>query len=969
MFMRLRLRVVCIMLVVVLVCAACAPISQASIPASTFTFTTYQEIPGVTQAEIDAIEAIKATRSGFVYGMNYTTETFRNAVGEISGFSRLYCDWLGDLFGISFSPAIYEWGDLVDGMQTGEIDFSGELTRTEEREKTYYMTSAIADRNVNTFRLAGAMPLDETAQTRALRYAFLEGTTTYPAVRNAADEEFEAVFVNTYEEAVAALIDGSADMFFDDGPAEAALDQYGNIVSSHYYPPIYVPVSLSTQNEALAPFISVMQKALDAGALVTLISLYNQGQEDYLKYKLFTQFTDEELLYIQEHSGTGKAIPVVMEYDNYPASFYNYQDEAWQGIAVDVMDRITDLTDLKFTVLNEPGDEWYDIFKMLETGDAAMITELLYSENRSEHFLWTDEPYAVYSYALLSLSSYEDLTINQIAHSRVGVVYETAYADVFLRWFPDHKYMVECMTTDEGFDALESGEIDLLMGTTGLLLSATNYMERPHFKANIIFDYESSSSFGFNKNETLLRSIISKAQRVVDTNALAVRWTNRVYDYNTVLAQERMSILLLAASVLLVTLVVIGFLYIKNRNTNKNLGLLVEARTAELAVQTEAAQSASRAKGDFLARMSHEIRTPLNAIIGMAHIAHQSSDPATQESIDQIIKASSHLLGILNDVLDMSKIEAGKFELSEEPFALLGAMEEIHSIISQRCKEKNVTFDMGLLDIPDINIVGDKLRLSQVLINLLGNAVKFTEADGRVGCSVRVLDQDGERIHLSFMVMDDGIGMTEEQISHLFIPFEQADQTISSRFGGTGLGLAISQNLVKQMGGEITVHSVMDEGSRFMFDLSFATAGEVVHTQEEEDTSALDFTGKRILVAEDIEINRYILRELLSSTHLSIDEAENGAIAVQMFENSAPGYYALVLMDIQMPELDGYSASTRVRALAREDAKTVPIIAMTANAYREDVERAYAAGMNAHLAKPIDIGEVLHTLAQFLLRD
>jgi CheY-like chemotaxis protein len=399
----------------------------------------------------------------------------------------------------------------------------------------------------------------------------------------------------------------------------------------------------------------------------------------------------------------------------------------------------------------------------------------------------------------------------------------------------------------------------------------------------------------------------------------------------------------------------------------------VHQRTHELEIQTAAARVASQAKGEFLARMSHEIRTPLNAVIGMTEIARRGRTLEKKDAaLEKIAAASQHLLGILNDVLDMSKIESGKFIIAHEPFILLTAMEEVENIILQRCEEKRIMFasDFTGLD-ENTGVLGDKLRLKQVLINLLGNAVKFTHDGGRIRFSaVRVepASVEGGKIRVHFVVSDSGIGMKREQMDSLFMAFEQADNTISSRFGGTGLGLAISQNLIKQMGGLITVESTFGEGSTFEFTLDLDIA-EGIKQKTDQIAMAVQFPGKHILLAEDIDINRIILSELLADTKLVIDEAMDGHDALKIFANSKPGYYSLIFMDVQMPNMDGHEATRRIRQLNREDAQTVPIIAMTANAYREDIDRALASGMNDHLAKPIDISEVLGTLGKWLGRD
>jgi CheY-like chemotaxis protein len=368
--------------------------------------------------------------------------------------------------------------------------------------------------------------------------------------------------------------------------------------------------------------------------------------------------------------------------------------------------------------------------------------------------------------------------------------------------------------------------------------------------------------------------------------------------------------------------------------------------------------------------MSHEIRTPLHAIIGMAQIAKKNAlveSPKTAAAIDEMLRASKHLLNLLNDVLDMSKIEAGKLALNLEPFALATTMLDVRSIIGQRCAEKEIAFVADIDVAGDLTVVGDCLHLKQVLINLLGNSVKFTEPGGEVELTVATVVAGDETVTVSFTVSDSGIGMSEEQVNKLFIPFEQADSSISSRFGGTGLGLVISQNLVQAMGGNIEVSSELGSGSIFSFTITL----EKGKPQQPADTAAgLDaprnWSGHRILMVEDVELNRLILKELLADTNVSIDEAEDGEAGVAAFDSKPEGHYDIILMDIMRPKMDGYEATRRIRALPRLDAAQIPIVAMTANAYNEDILKAREAGMNAHIAKPLNISEVVRKLDGYI---
>ena len=409
------------------------------------------------------------------------------------------------------------------------------------------------------------------------------------------------------------------------------------------------------------------------------------------------------------------------------------------------------------------------------------------------------------------------------------------------------------------------------------------------------------------------------------------------------------------------------------KETNQKLNKLRVAAEDALKV----AESASKAKSTFLSNMSHDIRTPMNAIIGFATLALDDirDGKKVQDYLSKILSSSKHLLGLINDILDMSRIESGKVVLEEQETDLVTTLQELQSIMEGQAKERKLKLHVDYSNLRDRHVFCDKTRLNQVMFNLLANAVKFTSEGGSIWLTMSQLEPTYEvedRAIYEIRVKDTGIGIDKAFIKHIFEPFERERTSTVSKIQGTGLGMAITKNIVDMMGGTIEVESQKGVGTEFIIRLELRLQAEARVANEDgtkqhgHAEGVAEFAGKRLLLAEDNELNREIACMLLSKYGFVIDTAENGQEAVDLVAASAPDYYDLVLMDIQMPVMDGHEATRKIRSLENKVLAKVPVVAMTANAFDEDRKAAKECGMNGFISKPINMQEVVQALRMCL---
>ena len=934
-------------------------------------YDSFREIPGVTGAEIAAVEAILRDRDRFSYGMTFSTEAFRCEEEGSRGFAVLFCHWLSELFDVPFDLVIYDWDELLETFDSRGLDFSGEMEHQWTEEIPYYHTEIISPRVLKTMRIGGQNG------KAAFRYGVLKGTgfdeEIAPYLRNGS----EIITVRNYGEAYSFLKEGRIDIFVDDESAEASFDQYGDVNTSMFFPLVHSPVTFATANPDLAPIISVVQKYLEQGASTHLEELRRKGRREYLRWKLYNRLTEEEKRYIQDQGET--SLKVALARFNYPGSFYNERERRWQGVFPSVLEMAGELTGIRF----EPAhlDEGETPEALLGALKVSMIAVPLSTRERDGPLIWVDAPYLIDHYALLSRHDYPDVDAGGIASSRVGLVVPSVYADVFRQWFPVHGDVKGYNSMLEGFNALENGKIDLLMASHNAFTMMINYYARAAFKINYYFDQSYYSRFGFNHGDGILASIIGKAQDLIDTSRLTNYWSRRLFDYRKQVEAARQPLIISAALLIALVFTLLVALLARNIKNTERLEEMVRRRTGELARQTNLAQAANVAKSRFLASMSHEIRTPMNAIIGMSDLMRTDNLDETQQNYFSDIKdMAKSLLQIINDILDLSKIEAGKMDIVPVHFNILGLYDNICSFNEFGAKAKDLCFSHSIdRNIPSV-IYADEGRVRQVVTNILNNAIKYTR-EGSVNFKVEQKTRGGKD-WLSFTVTDTGIGIKRENFSQLFDNFQQFDREKNYGTVGTGLGLAITKNLVEMMDGEIFFDSEYGKGSVFTIQLPLVEgeSGKV----EQVGATARVFAkeGTHVLVVDDNSINLNVALGFLAAHHIKADTVTSGMAAVERVQEKR---YDMVFMDQMMPGMDGIETTQAIRNLgssydynnlleadsAIESSwyQKMPIVALSANAMSGARESFIAAGMNDFIAKPIVAEELNAMLLKWLPPD
>lgn len=899
---------------------------------------------------VSAEEADTETEKRVVRVGYYITPGFQDydeETGEYGGYSYEYLLALKQYTNWEYEFVQVDFSDAVDMLERGELDLMNNVSITEERKNTLNFSeyasgtnyACLVTRSDNT-----NYALNEYEDFDHIRVGLLRRSIFNEKFFDLCKQKhFEAdvTYFDSEDEISQALTDGTID---------------ARVVSSSYN---------MDKKRVIAKFSPMDYYFAVPKNKTDIYEELNHALEDIkeqqpeleqtLEQKYYSTIKEENVVlskkekeYLKEHP----VVKVACTRSWYPISYYD-KNNNYSGPLADLYKEIAQKTGLRFDFV--PYDNYTDALDAFEKGETEMLCEM------PQDYIFADRYQASITDEVAPVSVYRVTKGNRATEDiHTAAILRNTYIGSMAkkRLDADQVKITEYDTTDECVDAVFSGEADCTYinayqsyyyQSKGRYLSL-RYILIPEMQYNL------SLSITRNEDGQILKSIVVKGLSAITDKEIKKLFQNTAsdeagkQDLEVLFYQNPILVVIGSALASTIAVIVLCFVIYSRK---------MQAKNAELIV-------AKQKESSFLSRMSHDIRTPLNGIIGMTKLA-LSEDQSGEEYRDYLQKIDSsgqYLSELVNNILDFKKIEEDKLDLKQEKYFVEELNRHICDIITPLCEEKQIIFDRKNIIAKKGAIITDKIRLNQILMNLLSNAVKYTPEGGTVRIYSENTSFAENHVTTDIVVADNEIGMSEEFQKHMFDSFAQENPTIAS--GGSGLGLSIVKLLVERMGGEIHVRSRQGEGTSVVLHFTFAyEQGERISAKPEEYEK--DFlSGKRILVCEDNEMNAEITKRVLESKQGEVILTENGQLGVEAFAASDIGYYDVILMDIRMPVMNGIEATKEIRRMKRADAKTVPIIAMTADAYDVDMKRSKEAGMNIHLSKPIDVAELYHVLYRLL---
>ena len=888
--------------------------------------------------------------------------------GNRSGYGYDFLRLMARYWDVDYEYVGYDksWDEMQQMLIDGEIDMVTSARRTPEREELFDFSRPIGTNNgILTVRSDNSTIVEGKYSTYdGMRVALLRGNSRNDEFAEYARTKgftYKSVYFDSAEEIAEALQNGTVDAIVTSSLRkmnnERILEKFG---SSDFY------VIVKKGNTELLNKINYAIDQMNAAEGSWKTTLYNKNYETTDTKNL--EYTEEEKRIIAQYSKENP-LHVLCDPTRYPYS-YTENGEV-KGILPDYFRKIADYAGLSYEFLVPATRDEYIAYQSNKDAVNISIDARLDTDNYAETKEWgLTAPYITMRMARVTRRDFDGkinvvTTVNQSA--------STSIEDVLA---PGAEKLM-CSTRQEMMEAVRNGKADAAFvyyrmaqafvnsDTTGTM--TYTLLEQPTFSYRMVVSSTENHA---------LAGILTKAMYAMPDNLvedLATQYTTYKATNLTLADMIRLHPVTAVAITVFISWMAVTMIIIVNRlRTRRKLQLAAQQKAKEMTVLAEQAQAASKAKSTFLSNMSHDIRTPMNAIIGFTNIAlHQDSVPEMHNCLKKIEESSDHLLSLLNDVLDISRIESGKVEFSPVPANITAVTDSVIEIVKGMILNRELNFEVHREPLQNPYVMTEPVRIREILVNILNNAVKFTKDGGTIRFDAGSRPgADAQHIVICYRIKDTGIGMSEEFQKKLFDEFAQEENGVRTQYKGTGLGMPISKKYVELMGGTITVDSRKGVGTTFTVEIPM----ELTNAEKVEKTKPLaqhnDLKGIKVLLAEDNDLNAELATILLEDLGMTVTRAADGQEVVDLFAEHPAGTYDIILMDIMMPEMDGHQAAKAIRAMYadRSDAEEIPIIALSANAFSEDVQASLDAGMNGHVSKPLNMEEVTKVIERNLNR-
>ncbi|MFK4784511.1 response regulator [Fusobacterium sp. MFO224] len=890
--------------------------------------------------------------------------------GCYKGYGVEYLNKISAYSDLKFKFVSGNFKELMEKLKNKEIDMLCLMVQTEERSK--YLEYSRYSFGIPEGRLytkkSSPIFYRDLKYLNNKKIGLIEASLFKNSVENYEKENkinFKKKYYSSEKETREALDMGEIDII-----ATEAMSRHNDLKLLDNFPIEKYYFASFKDNDFMKRFNKAQSKViwLNKNLDLTLYKKYygNQSGENTLN------LTREEFNYIKSNS---EILVGIIKSRNI-LSNYNEKTKEFRGIEPGIVRKINKISGLNLKMI--PVSPQSNLMKSLKENKLELLMGVK-KESDMEMYdnLLFSVPYINYEFSIVKK---RDFYLDKNKEFRVTVPKKLK---VLKEYLENSFSEVKIIDSPKGelLDKILENKADVAVIQN---YEAQYFLQMPKYLSLVISNYgfyNLDSSFITNRNNKMLVSILNKSiniltnkgeiEKIVNSSISSNIYKLSIYD---ILNQYQVFIVIILFLIVLIITILFRIIKLNRehlKRTLENNKKLLEANN-KLKIATKKAEIASRAKSDFLSQMSHEIRTPLNGILGMARLALENKKIKSEGKnyLTNIEESGFYLLKIINDILDISKIERNKLILNPEVVNMEKFMKNILNILKVRAREKEVNFKIKGLCSKYKYQYFDKIRVQQILVNIIGNAIKYTSSGGNVIFSNKYVIEEG-KILCCYEVIDDGVGMSQEFLEHMFKPFEQEKNKLSKYTEGTGLGLSISKNIIDLMGGKIEVKSRLERGTHFIIKIPTTEVLEedykkLKNKKENERIYLKGNKNKRILVVEDHPINEIVTRRILENKGYLVESAKNGKEAVEMFSISKLGYYDLILMDIRMPVMDGYEATLTIRSLNRKDAKSVPIVALSANAFDEDRKKSLKYGMDEHLGKPIEINELKKILKKML---